>query len=184
MRLVKNLFLSVSFVVLSYCITLAQTPVVYEAKVYTPNGTITGLLERVYDHSIGIMVNDDVLHFDALDIKEIKVKRYSGSFGSKVLGAALIGSIAALNTSAKADEDKTENPVNYDNSAQPATLSQNAGYALAGATVGGLVGAIPSIRKNKKFKVNYQKSEFNSLRTDLAQYGRYNQLVPYSLSAY
>lgn len=180
----KNSFLSLILVLLSGYVALSQTPIVYEARVYTPNGTITGLLERVYDHSIGIMVNDDVLYFDALDIKEIKVKRYSGSFGSKVFGAALIGSIAALNTSAKADEDKIENPINYDNSARPATLSQNAGYALAGAAVGGLVGAIPSIRKNKKFKINYQKSEFNSLRTDLAQYGRYNQLVPYSLSAY
>lgn len=179
----KKLFFSLLVVLLSHYIALAQTPVVYEAKVYTTKGTITGLLERVYNHSIGLMANDDVLYIDAIDIKKIKVKRYSGSFGSKVLGTALIGSIAALNTAAKTDEDRINNPVNYNDPDKRSTLSDNAGYALAGATVGGLVGAIPNIRKNKKFKVNFDSSIYNALRTDLAQYGRYNQLVPFSLGA-
>lgn len=179
----KTLLISIFLMLSSYTITLARTPVIYEAKVYTPNGTITGLLERVYNHSIGIMVNDDVLYFDALDIKEIKVKRYSGSLGSKVLGTALIGSIAALNTAAKTDEDKINNPVNYNDPDKRATLADNAGYALAGATIGSLVGAIPNIRKNKKFKINFDSSVYNALRTELAQYGRYNQLVPFSLGA-
>jgi hypothetical protein len=166
-----------------FCASYAQTPVMYEAKVYTPTGIKTGLLERVYNHGIGIMVNDDVLFIDALNIKEVKVKRYSGSFGSKVLGTALLGSMMALNTAANNDEDKLNNPANYNSPYSATTLSESAGYALAGATISSVVGAIPGIRKSKKFSINQDKSVYNNLRTDIAQYGRYNQLVPFSITS-
>ncbi|WP_345948574.1 hypothetical protein ABDD95_17170 [Mucilaginibacter sp. PAMB04274] len=181
----KKLLLSLALLCFNCLFVHAQTaqnPVLYEAKVYTTQGTKTGILERVYNHGVGIVLNDDVLYIDALDIKEIKVKKHTGSLGSKILGTALIGSITALNLAAQADEDKT-NPASSNYGYKTSTLSDNAAYVFTGATIGTLIGTIPSIRKNKKFFINQDSSLYYKLLADMAQYGRYNQLVPMLINA-
>lgn len=175
----KALFTTLFCALLFTVVTAQQQPKLYEAKVYTSSGITKGVLERVYQHGVGIIKDNDVAYIDASEISKIEVKRFSYSFGKKLLGAALIGSMLAVNSSVKANDeirDNIGNPAYPDHT--PYSLTDQGSFALTGAALGGLVGAaIPPPRKKASFDIQQNRDAFYKVFVEFSQYGRYNQTL-------